>query len=452
MASRYSSLIATRRTSRFILCIGLAFVLRAQAFAEPWPAWRGPDASGVSSETGFPLEWSAGPDHPEKNILWKTELLGSKGSSSPVVWGPLAFITVQVGEGPVEGEFKVEGRGSSGVVENLDQFNLQFFVMAVRVADGSVAWAAEIAPGRHLVPLGRGYDYATSSCVTDGERVYSWFGTGPVTCFNMQGEGLWQRRLEEEFAPFDVRWGHGSSPILHDDKVILVVDHAPGSYVLAVDKRTGETVWKLDLGRAGRSYSTPVVAELGGREQMIVNWPYEIGGVDPDGGKLLWTLRGLDYMMVPRPLVDDGIIYTCGGERSGPIMAIDPSGDGVPEAADVMWRHRTGGSYIASMIKVGGELYLAGETGIIRALDAQSGEVLWKHRGGASYFASPVAWDGNICMVDEAGDALVFEAGREFRQIAKNSLGYRTVASPALSDGKIYIRTRRYLYCIGDAS
>jgi outer membrane protein assembly factor BamB len=131
-------------------------------------------------------------------------------------------------------------------------------------------------------------------------------------------------------------------------------------------------------------------------------------------------------------------------------MAIKMPETGTPGVKDIRWRHPTGGSYIASMAKVGGELYIAGETGIVRCLDAESGTELWKRRGGASYFASPVVSDGNIYLVDEGGDTLIVKAGRSYERVAKNSLGYRTVASPALSDGKIYIRTSRYLYCIGE--
>lgn len=428
------------------LLLGLLLSLAPLAAADPWPSWRGPESDGHSAEPWFPTRWGPG-----ENITWKKELPGARGSSSPVVWGPRIFLTAQAGQGPVEGDFTVEGPASSGIVPDPGRFNLRLFVLAIRTADGELDWAAEVAPGRFLVPLGRGYDYATPSCVTDGERVYAWFGTGPVTCFDVQGRGLWQRRLEEDFGPFDIRWGHGSSPILHDGKLILVCDHAPGSYVLALDAKTGETLWKLDLGRPGRSYSTPVAAKVGKRFEILVNWPSEIGGIDPGAGKLLWTVRGLDPMMVPMPVADGGWIYTSGGARSSPVMALRPGSDGIVEPDEVVWRQPTAGSYIASIVKVGGELYTAGETGVIKCLDAKSGSILWKQRTGAAYFASPVAAAGLVYAVDEDGEAVVLRAGRDFELVARNRLQERTVASPALSDGRIYLRTTRHLYCIGES-
>jgi outer membrane protein assembly factor BamB len=429
-----------------LLLLGLTVDLRA----DPWPSWRGPQADGTSVESGFAVQWNVEPGR-EENLIWKQSLPGSRGGSSPIVWGDYLFITAQAGTGPVEGEFTVEGVGSSGIVVNDGNYDVRLFVIALRTRDGAIAWAVEVPAGRYLVPIGRAYDYASPSCVTDGERVYAWFGTGPVAAFDMQGRGLWQRRLEEEFGPFDVRWGHGSSPMLRRGPPDP--DLRSRSRFLCPCPRQihGRNPLEARSGQAGRSYSTPVAAELGGRRQVLVNWPYEIGGIDAREGNLLWTVRGLDYMMVPMPVVDDGIIYTTGGERSGPIMALRPPPDAQASADNIIWRHASGGPYIASPLKLGGELYTAGETGVIKCFDAATGARIWQGRGGASYFASPVAADGLIYMVDEAGDTVVFRSGREFDVVARNRIGERTVASPALADGRIYIRTDRAIYCIGDA-
>lgn len=409
--------------------------------AADWPQWRGPTADGRSPEANPPVEWSA-----TENVAWKTPIEGW-GTSTPIVADGRIFLTTQIGDGPVADGARDFDTANGAKRQNAEG-GVRFVVKAVALEDGRTLWEKSFPAEDHLVPVHVKHNLASPSCVTDGERVYAWFGTGLVAALTLDGEEVWRRHLREENGTFDVRWGHGSSPTLHGGRLLLLVDHPEKSYLLAVDKDTGRDVWRRDRGEGMRSYTTPFVAEGPTGEQLLVNTNRGLQALDARDGKLLWTTGEENRVPVGMPVVHDGVIYSSRGYNSSPYLAVEMPSETSGGAVDPKWRTATGAPYISSVIYDNGLIFMATERGIASAIDAETGAVVWKKRLGGSFSASPIAADGKIYFVDEGGVTYVIESSREFKLIAENDLGERTLASPALAAGTLLIRTDDRLWAI----
>ncbi len=414
--------------------LALVFLIPLLALAENWPQWRGPSANGVSTETGLPVRWSA-----TENIRWKAPLRGM-GTSTPVVWGDRVFLTSQLGDGPLAGG---NDFANAAAIRKLGSANVRFLVQAFSKTDGSILWERSFDAGKHLPGVHIKHNLSSPSCVTDGKLVYAWFGTGLVVALSLDGEEAWRRRLGEEASPFDVRWGHGSSPMLYADSLMLLVDHPHDSYLLAVDKTTGKNLWKTD--RDGkRSYTTPFLVPSEAGDLLMVNTNDGLEALDPASGKLLWSAGSENRVPVSTPVFHDGTLYSSRGYHSGPYMALRVA-SGKPE---LRWEVGTGAPYVASLIYANGLIFMATERGIASAVDAETGETVWKERLEGVFSASPVFADGNLYFAAESGVTYVIEASREFRVVAESDLGERTLASPAVSDGVVLLRTDEHLFAI----
>lgn len=441
-----------RATYVLLLC-GL---LAGTAFAENWPQWRGPGGRGISDERPLPSEWSA-----SENIAWKAPLEGL-GISTPVVWGDHVFVTSQIGRGILEGgSHPTLARGeerdaerplgeSRGATE--EDHRVVFLLEAFDRRDGSRLWEYRLdaEPARdELPPVHRKHNLASPSPVTDGERVYAWFGTGQLVALDFDGKRVWGRHLAKEYAPFEINWGHASSPTLYQDLLILQCDHEPASYLLALDKRTGKEVWKVDRGRGVSSYSTPFVAPGPDRDELIVNASERVDAYDPATGKHLWYAGEPNRFPIPVPSYEDGVLYMSRGYRSGPYMAVRTGGSGDVNRTHVLWRVPTGAPYVSSLVHYRGLIYMVNGAGVVLCVDAKTGERVWQERVGGIFTASPIAGDGKIYLLSENGETIVLAAGREPRVLARNAIGERIVASPAVADGQLFIRTDEHLLCIG---
>ncbi len=249
---------------RFVFTI-IALLLISDLGASDWPQWRGPDGTGVSAEQEAPLRWSR-----NENVLWRVPLRGV-GSSTPIIWKNRIFITSQIGRGPVAHGGR-DFEAALGRRSEEDTGKVTFVVQAFDRSDGHLLWEYEMeADAAELPSVHRKHNLASPSCVSDGNLVFAWFGTGQVVALDMEGRKVWERNLGREYSPFDIMWGHGSSPVIYEDLLILLCDHAPASYLLALDKRTGEERWKVDRvsgvrsGRDGRHGGGPP-AENSGQE------------------------------------------------------------------------------------------------------------------------------------------------------------------------------------------
>jgi outer membrane protein assembly factor BamB len=415
----------------------------AATHADNWPQWRGPDASGVSAETGLPIVWSS-----KENILWKADLPGA-GTSTPVVWNEHVYVTAQTGGGPTDERGAQFPETNGAPVRPSDDGAVVLVVAAFERSTGRLAWEYRVAADRPLPPVHRNHNLATPSVVTDGDGVYAWFGTGQLVALDINGVPLWKRHLGQDYAPFEILWGHGSSPVLHGDALYLLCDHAPRGYLLALDKRTGKEIWRAVRGEGLRSYSTPVIVHTAGRDELIVNSSRSIDAHDPRTGRLLWFVDDPVELSIPVPSHQDGVIYTSRGYASSPYLAITAGGSGNVTATSVRWRISTSAPYVSSLLLYRGLLYMATETGILTVTDATSGEIVWRQRLGGSFTASPVAADGHVYLLNENGETAVLEAGRQPRIVARNPIGERSLASLAMSGGLIFLRTDQHLYAIG---
>jgi outer membrane protein assembly factor BamB len=264
-----------------------------------------------------------------------------------------------------------------------------------------------------------------------------------------EGKPVWQRHLARELGPFTISWGHGSSPALVGDLIVLLCDHEPGSYLLALDKRTGKERWKATRTKGSLSYSTPTVVRVNGSDELVVNSTTRIDAYDPSTGALLWWAGEPHRFAVPVPAFHDGILYMSRGYRSGPYMAIRAGGRGDVAGTHVRWSVPTGAPYVSSLVYYDGLIYMASDVGVVSAIDPGNGERVWQERIPGIFTASPVAGDGKVYLTSETGDTIVLAAGREARVEARNSIGERIAASPAVAHGQIFLRTDVHLVAVG---
>jgi len=440
-----------------LLAVVLVALSTSVLLAENWPTWRGPSGVAVSSEKGLPTKWSS-----NDNIAWKAPINGL-GVSSPIVWGDRVFVTSQIGASalrPGNHPTLVQGpeaasageRPLGGSRPTATGSKIEFVVAAFQRTDGKSLWECRLDAEGTLPEVHEKRNLATPSPVTDGERVYAWFSNGQLVALDMNGKPVWTRRLGREYATFDLSWGHSSSPALHQDRLILLCFEETSSYLLALDKRTGKELWRVEREKGLKSYSTPLVVETPKGPELIVNTSERVEAYNPVTGKLLWQFDEQNRFPVPMPVYNDGVLYMSRGYRSSPYMAVRTGGSGEISKTQVVWRVPTGGPYISSLVYYDGLIYMATELGIVTCIDAKTGELVWRERLGGFYSASPVAGDGKIYLVSETGETLVLRAGRKPEVLARNGLGEQCIASPAISNGQLFIRTDRNLIAIRAAS
>ncbi|MGE3805316.1 MAG: PQQ-binding-like beta-propeller repeat protein [Gemmataceae bacterium] len=393
----------------------MLLVLAPSLRAENWPRWRGPDGSGLSSETRLPTRWS-----PTEQVAWKIEIPG-EGSSSPILWGEKIFLT------------SARERGRARLVHCLDSKN------------GKLLWSRSLEcknPETTSAVTG----HAASTPATDGTHVVAWFGNAGVVCFDFAGKQLWHH----PFAEFESELGLASSPILHDGKVILVCDHDGSrftsfdSFLIALDVKTGRELWKTPRPKLERSWSTPILVP--GKEdkpELIVNAQDGVRAYDPATGKELWHQKEKEERWVtPSPVFGHGLIFATSG-KDGPIVALKP-GSGA-----VAWRQDRGGPYVCSPVLVGDHLYVLLETGFLLCFEAKTGKQLYRERLAGKFTSSPAAGAGHIYLTNEAGATFIVRAAAKFELVGQNKLNEYTVASPAIAAGRLFLRTEKHLFAIG---
>jgi outer membrane protein assembly factor BamB len=432
---------------RALTMVGAITGMADIASAENWPSWRGPRHSGVSNETQLPETWND-----KTNVAWRMRLTGA-GVSSPVVWGGQVFVTSQIGSGTSSvGPRLGQGADRSDAERSLTAAprgsGVRFVIDALSAADGRRVWTHETAAEGALPPVHDKHNLASASPVTDGQRVYAVFGTGQIVAVDMAGRAVWTRHLGKEFGGWDINWGNGSSPVIHQNTLILACYHGPSSYLIALDAATGKQLWKTDRPRGTTSYSTPVVVPAAEGPELVVNSSVGIEAYDPATGRALWHFNEPNQFPIPVAMHHDGVIYLSRGYRSGPFAAIRPGGRGDIAKTHVVWHVPTGAPYISSLVYYDGLIYMAGDVGVVTCVDAQTGERVWRERLGGIYTASPIAGDGRIYLFGEGGETIVLKAGRAPQVIARNRLEGRVLASPAVSEGRLFIRTDDQLVAI----
>ena len=431
---------------------------------ETWPGFRGHEMSGVALSSKVPVRWSA-----NENVKWSVPIAG-QGWSSPIVWGDTVFVTSAISGRPFKkptpglygneyiAEMQAQGLSNDEISKRAQARDnevpaesdaIRYMVYALDGKTGKIKWEREAIKttpfgGRH-----RKNTYASETPVTDGERVYAWFGTGQLVALDAAGKQVWTKNLAKEYGAFDIQWGHASSPVLFQDSIILLCYHAPASYILALDKRTGAVKWKVDKAPGQESYSSPIVVQGPGGNELIVNSNSGVESFDPATGKSLWTYPELNRFPIPVAMVDNGVLYLSRGYRSSPFMAIRLGGRGDITNTHVAWRVPTGGPYVSSLVHYQGVIYMSTDNGILSAVDAANGQRLWQERVGGTFSASPIAGDGKIYFVSEGGETIVIKAGRTFELVSRNKLDGHFVASPAAAAGRVFLRADDRIFAIG---
>jgi outer membrane protein assembly factor BamB len=436
-----------RLVSVVVFIAGLSTLLRA----DDWPHWRGPSTSGVSSERNLPERWSE-----TENVAWKTTLDGL-GISSPIVWGDRVFVTSQQGSGVVRqgprlmqgGNAAEAGERPLGSGPTTGDGRVTFLVNAFDKSTGKRVWRFEL-PGEGPLPsVHEKHNLASSSPATDGQRVYAWFATGQLAALDFSGKLVWKTNLGATYGPFEINWGHSSSPTVYRDTLILICYHESQSYLLALDARTGGVRWKVDTERGTTSYSTPLVVESNGKAEIVVNSSAGVNGHDLATGTRLWHIEESNRFPIPMPLFDNGLIFTSRGYRSSPFMAVRPGGQGNVAGSHIVWRAPSGAPYVSSLVHYQGLIYMVGDVGVLTVTDATNGTRTHQERIDGVYSASPVAGDGKVYLLSEDGETIVVAAGRTPNILARNRLAARQLASPAISGGRLFIRSDSTLYAIG---
>jgi outer membrane protein assembly factor BamB len=434
------------------------FALAVAASAQNWPSFRGPSASGVSDGQNLPVRWDA---QRRVNVLWKTELHGL-AHSSPVVWGDRVFLTTAVSSKP-GATFKPGLYGEGTASDDLSV--QQWKVICLERATGKVLWERTAYQGvpkekRHIKST-----YANATPATDGRVVVAFFGSQGLYAYSPAGDLLWKRDLGRfDVGAYDApefEWGTASSPILYKDLVIVQCDQQKGSFITALDAKTGATVWRTERDELP-SWGTPAIFPTKARAELVTNGSNFIRGYDPASGKELWRLGGSSKITAPTPVASDDLIIVASGRRpEAPIFAIraGASGDITPPPGEsrsrsVAWSKGQRGPYMPTPLIYGGYVYILGNAGIFDCYALADGQEIYRQRipdAGSGFSASPVASDGKIYLSGEDGEIVVVKAGPNFELLARNDMADPVMATPAISGGMMIIRSQHYVWAIGQA-
>jgi outer membrane protein assembly factor BamB len=382
-----------------------------------WTRWRGPSGQGVVADGGYPDKWS-----PTSNVVWRTAVPG-RGNSSPIVWRDRIFITTAHDNG---------SRRS---------------VLAYSRTDGRRVWETFVPVTGVSAHEKNGHASATPA--TDGERVYVSFGN-VLVALDLDGAIVWRRDLGVS-RPYH---GPAGSPLLYGGRVILYQDQSPNAFVAAFDAKTGREVWRTPRdGSVG--WGTPVAIHAGTRDEIVINGQYRVQAYDPETGRELWRCNGTTMEVIPTPVVGHGLVFASSG-RAGPTLAIRPGGQGDVTGSRLVWSSPRGSPFVPSPLLYNGLLYTVNDmASIVTAVEATTGRTVWQGRLGVAqregFSASPVAVNGKLFFTNDDGETFVVRAGRTFELLHVNSIGEPTLASPALVDGRWYIRTSQSLLAIGAA-
>ena len=404
-----------------------------------WPQWRGPHSNGTSTTAkDLPVTWSQ-----TENVAWRVKL-PSWSAATPIIWEDVVLVT------SAEEGFGARGSGSSGKI----------LLLAVNRQDGSILWRRETGSGNRFQQK---QNMASPSPLTDGNRIWVMTGTGMLTCFDFEGNQLWQRNIQRDYGRFGLNHGYASSPLLFEDRLYIQVLHGmttdDPSYVFAVDRASGKTVWKVNRWTDAQNespddYSTPLIADVDGKKQLVVSGGDYVTGHDLESGKELWRMSGFNpggqqfYRTIASSVLLDGVIYTT-STRGRPFIAFRAGGSGDISKTNLVWRNNLGAD-VPTPTTDGKRIYVLGDKGIVVALDAKSGKVIWDRQRiePGIYSSSPTLADGKIYATSEDGTTTVLQAGDEFKVLATNKLDSHTLASPAAAGNQLFIRTADYLYCL----
>jgi outer membrane protein assembly factor BamB len=408
------------------LSSSLAFTLLIFSFsrADNWPEFRGPTGQGLAADGRAPTHWGT-----SKNVAWKQPIPGH-GWSSPIVYEGKVYLTSAV---PATG-----GKPNE----------LSLKAICLDAKNGKSLWQTEVFREPATAPKPHNKNsHASPTPLTDGERLYVHFGHQGTACLDLDGKILWKND-NIGYAPVH---GNGGSPILADDALVFSCDGGDVQFVIALDKKSGQPLWKTERKSSGFkkfAFSTPLLITVNGQQQVISPGAHAVCAYEPKTGKEIWRVRYDGYSVIPRPVFGHGLVFLSSGYEAPVLLAIRPDGQGDATDSHVAWQTNKGAPLTPSPLLVGDELYMVSDLGVASCLDAKTGKVHWQQRIGGAFSASPTFADGKIYLQSEDGIGYVLKAGKRYEQLAKNDMNEKTLASYAIVGGAIYLRTATHLYRI----
>jgi outer membrane protein assembly factor BamB len=416
-----------------------------------WPQFRGPDARGVSDNPRLPEKWSA-----TENVEWTVEVPG-RGWSCPVVWGDRVFLTSVVSEEPMDPPKK--GLYFGGERETPPTATHSWLVLCHDLKTGKEIWRKQAHAGIPAKQLHVKNTYASETPVTDGERLYAYFGNVGLFCYDLAGNELWSAK----WTPVKTRygWGSAASPVVHEGRVFVVNDNDEASFMVALNAKTGKEIWRKERDEKS-NWSTPFIWRNEKRTELVTTGTKRVRSHDLDGN-LLWELGGMSSIVIPTPFSAHGLLYVCSGyvgDKNRPIYAIKPGGSGDISLKSgetknefIAWSAPAAAPYNPSPLLYGDYLHVLFDFGFLSCHDAKTGQLVYdkqriRPEGQTAFTASPWAARGKIFALSEDGDTYVFQAGPEYKLLGKNSLDEMCMATPALAGDRLLIRTLTRLYSI----
>lgn len=402
-----------------------------------WPSWRGPNGDGICAETNLPVTWNR-----TENVRWRVDL-PEPGNSTPVVWGNKIFLTQAVGD--------------------------RRTLMCFQRSDGALLWQKGVAT-KEREPTHTTNPYCSASPVTDGERVVASFASDGLYCYDLDGNELWRRT---DLGRQIHIWGGGSSPVLHGELCFLNFGPGETTYLLAVNKRTGQTVWRQDeptgYGEPAASdvqggpkdqatfigsWSMPVFVKVDGQDQLLMSWPRRLAAYDPATGRKLWTCGGLNPLCYTSPIHADGITVALGG-FNGQAMAVRAGGEGDVTSSRRLWHVSRTKQRIGSAVVYDGHVFIHTDPGVAECFELKTGKMIWEERllgpsATGQNWSSVMLAEGRCYTINQGGDCFVFKASPQFEQVSVNPLGERSNSSIVPAFGNLFIRTHEALWCIGE--
>ena len=428
----------------------LLFLASTNARSQNWPQFRGPKSLGTAEGSGLPEKWSA-----TENVAWKTDIPG-RGWSSPIVWGNRVFFTSVVNKGDAEPPKKGLYFGGERKTPTSEH---EWKLFCLELNSGTILWDQTAYHGTPKTSIHLKNTFASETPVTDGERVYALFGNLGIYCYDMAGKPLWSKSFE----PHATRngWGTASSPALYRDRIYIVNDNDEQSYLLALDKRTGKEIWRVDRDEKS-NWSSPFIWEHDGKAEIVTAGSGKVRSYDLDG-KLLWWLTGMSSITIATPYAEKGLLYISSGyvgDRQRPIYAIKPGASGditLPTdqtSSDyIAWSKPAVAPYNPSTLAYDGRLYVLYDFGMFSCFKSATGDQLVdKERlpNGFHFTSSPWAYNGKVFCLNEDGLTFVLRAGDKFEIIRTNQLAEddMCMATPAIAGDRLIIRTAARVYCI----
>jgi outer membrane protein assembly factor BamB len=442
-----------KTTSTCVLLL-IAVMHPLTASAQNWPQFRGADARGVLDSDNLPATWSA-----TENVAWKADIPG-RGWSSPVVWGNQVFLTTVVSLGETEEPKK--GLYFGGDRKDAPDLIHQWKVYAIDLATGKLNWERQVHEGKPEAPRHLKNSYASETPTTDGERLYAYFGGVGLFCFDLAGSPVWEKRIAPKKMAYG--WGTAASPILDGDRLYLINDNEEESYLQALDKKTGDEIWRV-AREEGSNWSTPYIWKNSQRTEIVTPGSDAVRAYDLDG-KLLWSLTGMSSITIATPYAEGDLLYISSGyvgdKKHRPIYAIRPGASGDISLAEgettnawIAWSQPMSAPYNPTTLVYRDRLYVLYDRGTLSCYDAKTGAPLYegeKLPQGAGYTASPWASNGNVFCLNEDGITHVVRAGDSFEVLHSNALtdDDMGMATPALTPDRLLLRTATRLYAIAN--